>query len=106
MIKANQYVFEFDDDLGTSEYSLYESIDVLKNRLSDRFEQETSNSFRVSLNSHLDLCILCLSLDEENTKCRYVVQTLAKNNTLKSLECFDYIEIAIEHMNNRLAFYA
>lgn len=101
MIKAEQFTFNFENE-DMNELNLEESMWFLKEHLNSSFVRETINSFRASLNDKLDLSILCLPLVANGLKNRYVLSTLAKNNTLKSQACFDCIATAVEIANQHI----
>lgn len=101
MIKAEQFQFHFENE-ETNDLNLKESMRFLKEHLHSSFVCETSNSFITSLNDELDLSVTCLPLVENGLKNRYVLSTLAKNNTLKAQACFDFIATAAEIANQHI----
>lgn len=101
-----QELFEFQNDEETIKTNLRESMSLLSQHLDKRFRQETSNGYRASLNDNLDLSVFCLSQfgqEDSNKEYKYVIQTLAKNNTIKSQTVFEDIRDAIEVLNKQIA---
>lgn len=85
--------------------NLEDSVAYLSQNLDPKFVQEFSNGFRAELAKNLDIAVLCLSQyppDAANTDYKYVVQTMAKNNTLKSLVGFDDVRDAVDVVNSQV----
>lgn len=107
MIKANQLLFQFEDNY--VELNLKESIQFFAKHLDPRFVREKDYGFRTPLNSELDLAVSCVSQYEDedsNYEYQYLVQTLSKNNTIRTQECYNDIKEVVEVLNKRAKFLA
>jgi hypothetical protein len=86
--------------------NLKEAMQLFAEHLDERFLQEGYKGYRASLDDDLDLAVFCLSQfgqEDSNREYKYVIQTLAKNNTIKSQTCFDDVWDAIEILNKQIA---
>lgn len=101
-----QELFTFASDDEVMKTNLKESMQLFAEHLDKKFVKENEKGYRASLNDKLDLSVFCLSQfgqEDSNKDYKYVIQTLAKNNTIKSQTAFEDIRDAIEVLNKQIA---
>lgn len=102
----DQELFNFASVNEVMKTNLKEAMHRLGLHLDKKFVKESDKGYRASLNDNLDLAIFCLSQfgqEDSNREYKYVIQTLAKNNTIKSQTVFEDIRDAIEVLNKQVA---
>lgn len=88
--------------------NLEEAMTFLFQNLDPKFAQDQFSGFRAELNDNLDIAVFCLSQyppSRNNTHYKYVIQTLSKNNTIKSQTVFDDVRDAVDIVNSQVRGY-